>query len=283
MALAVHSVGLRVDKGRGAASKYHAGSADGAADGAGPGHTHAHAACLLIACPGGHGDTGPKAPTLRHVRQQASRHVLTFQQPLRHQLTGQARRPEQPVGPLPGGQIQQPCAGGVGYLAGDLAGHFPAQIVLGKQHLADAVKDLRLMPAQPQQLGRPEAGQAVVGGIAHGLLRREPGVQFLRLAAGALIHPDHAGVRHGAITPQQYTALHLAGQADAGDAPPHTGDGHRLTDSPVTGVPPVGGTLLCPAGPGRYHVAFLIAAAADHAGGIHNDGLDAAGSGVDAQ
>ena len=60
--------------------------------------------------------------------------------------------------------VEQQRARGVGHVDRPLAGQPQPHVVLGQHHVRDARVDVGLVRAQPQQLGRGEAGQRAVAG-----------------------------------------------------------------------------------------------------------------------
>ena len=66
--------------------------------------------------------------------------------------------------PVARGEVEQQRAGAIGLVHRVLAGQPEPHVVLGQQHVGDARPDVRLVVADPDQLGRGEPGQRVVAG-----------------------------------------------------------------------------------------------------------------------
>jgi hypothetical protein len=104
--------------------------------------------------------------------------------------------------------VQPQRAGGVGDVADALAGQAQAQVILGRQHAGNPAEQLRLMLAQPQQLGRGQPRHRQAAGDAGESRMRA--LQPLRLCQRARIVPQDRRAQHMVVPVQQHCAMHLS-------------------------------------------------------------------------
>jgi hypothetical protein len=155
------------------------------------------------------------------------------------------QRAQHLLAPAPAGDVQQQRAGGVGDVGGVLSGEPEPDVVLGQGDARDLAVGVGLVVAQPQQLGRREAGQRAVAGQRDQLSEPDGGLDLLALGLGALIVPQDRGTQHAVFGVQRDQPVHLAAQADAGGVADGRG---QLGQDGLGGAPPVPGVLLRPAG-----------------------------------
>ena len=103
------------------------------------------------------------------------------------------------VAPAPLRHVEQQRARGVGDVDRPLAGELEPHVVLGQHHVRDPGVVVRLVLAQPQQLGRGEAGQRAVAGeldepVEADLAPRSPRTRR-RCAGRSRGSPDGSGGR----------------------------------------------------------------------------------------
>ncbi len=107
--------------------------------------------------------------------------------------------------------------------------------------------DLRLVVADPDQLGSSEAGQGIVAGDLDEPLGADRVPDDLALSGRALVVPQDRRPEHGVGCVEQDGAVHLAGQANCGDRRPvNSGALERLADGQHGTVPPKLWILLRP-------------------------------------
>ena len=177
--------------------------------------------------------------------------------------------------------IEQQHAGGIGVVGAVDTGQPVVDVVLRQHDLLDAGEVLRLVVAQPEQLGRGEAGKRDVGGVTAQLILADLVVQVIDLLLGAAVIPQDAGADDLVGLIQHDKAVHLAACADAPDqrgieAPQQRGD--TVTDS----VPPIGRLLLAPAGVGERDTVLTADNVVDPAGLVHQQQLDGGGAQINA-
>jgi hypothetical protein len=122
---------------------------------------------------------------------------------------------------------------------------------LGDSTQAMAAGAARLVRLQPQQFRRRQArheAELPVTPRIRGVVARQGG----RLGIGARIVPQDGGTDHVIAGVEQHGAVHLAGQADAGDLLIFLRPaGAQLCPGPEAGAPPVVRCLFGPARCGR--------------------------------
>ena len=175
-------------------------------------------------------------------------------------------------------------AGGIGHVAGEVAAEAPAQVVLGQQHLVDALEQIRLVLRQPQQLGRGEARHHQVAGDLP-----RPGHTPLQLGAFlvcAPVVPENRRTQHAGLGIEQRGTVHLAGQADGLDR--RRGDalrgcrGQRGLQGLLAGGPPLRRILLAPQALRLRHRQRYRRAGPHLVGAVQDDDFQARGAQVDA-
>ena len=115
------------------------------------------------------------------------------------------------------GDVEQQRARRVGDVDRALAAEPQPHVVLGQQHVRDARVEVRLVRAQPQQLGRGEARQRAVAGQRDQPLEPDALLDLLALGGRALVVPEDRGAEHAPGGVERDEAVHLARQPDAGD------------------------------------------------------------------
>ena len=108
----------------------------------------------------------------------------------RHPRGVDAQRVEHHRRPVAGGEVEQQRPGAVGLVERVSAGQPVADVVLGQQHVGDAGPDLRLVLANPDQLGGGEPGQRVVAGDLDEPLRADGRADLVALGGRALVVPQ---------------------------------------------------------------------------------------------
>ena len=212
----------------------------------GLGGTYANGAGGVVTGAAGDRQTGRESPVAGDVGVQRGADLAPFDQPGHLRFIEPAGR-QHDRAPAPGRHVQPQRAGGVGHLADGFAAEPQAQPVLGQQHTPDLGKAVWFMLAQPDQLGRGEAGH---GQVARDLARLRHAL-FQRLAGlfGATVVPQDGGAQHLVVGTKQHRAVHLAGQADGAHLGPCAGCKlSQLRHRQVQRLPPVGRILLAPAG-----------------------------------
>ena len=177
--------------------------------------------------------------------------------------------------------VQQQGAGSVGIVGGVHAGQPVDQVVFGQQDFGDAGKQVRLVLAHPQQLGRGKAGKSDVAGPGAELVIADGLVQVVHLGGGAAVVPQNGRVQHIAGGVQRHQAVHLAAHADARHLLCIKA-GQQLRHASQAGLPPVGGVLLAPAGAGEGERIFFGHSVQHPADLVHQQEFAGRGPQVDA-
>ena len=110
--------------------------------------------------------------------------------------------------------VEEERAGRVGSVDRPLAGEPEAHVVLRQQDVLDAGEGLGLVVAQPQQLGRREAGEGAVSGQRDQPLDAQALLDLFALGRRALVVPEDRGPQHAALLVLHDEPVHLAGVAD---------------------------------------------------------------------
>src|SRR5207342_3708266 len=92
--------------------------------------------------------------------------------------------------PAPLGDIEEEGAGRVRRVDGPLAGEAIADVVLREHDSVDALVDLGLMAAQPQELGRREARERPVPGQLDQAFEPDQSLDLRALCGRALVVPE---------------------------------------------------------------------------------------------
>ena len=125
------------------------------------------------------------------------------------------------------------------------AGQPEPDVVLRQHHACDARVRLGLVTAQPEELGRGEAGQRTVPRQLDQALEPDALLDLGALEGGALVVPEDRGTDHAPGLVEHDETVHLAREADPGDLAP----GRHLGERGLGGTQPVAGILLRPARP----------------------------------
>ncbi len=159
---------------------------------------------------------------------------------------------EQLAAPSAVGDVEHQGPRGVAHLGGVGAGQSVADVILGQEHLPHPLPMARLVPADPQQLGRRESGQGRVGDHPdEGLAAPRLVLDLAALLGRALVVPEQGRADDRARLVEEHRAVHLPAQADAGDVlRTDFPGGQHPADRLDRRVPPEVGMLLRPAGPG---------------------------------
>jgi len=189
------------------------------------------------------------------------------------------------LGPAAALDVQQERARGVADFGGKLAGQAVADVVLRQENLRGALINARLVSADPEDLRRREAREGRVRDHAEETAPTagRPG-DLVALGAGPLIVPEDRAAKDPAAPVEEDGAVHLARQADAGDLDgPDLGRTKHLANTRPGRLPPILGVLLAPGGPGSVRGILDGGRRADAAALVHQEGLRAAGTDVDAE
>ncbi len=118
------------------------------------------------------------------------------------------------AGPAPSRDVEQERPRRVGCVDRPLAGQAVAHVVLREEDSVDARVDLGLVPAQPQELRRREAGQGAVAGERDEALEPDALLDLGALGRGALVVPEDRRTQDLASLVEADETVHLARQAD---------------------------------------------------------------------
>ena len=149
--------------------------------------------------------------------------------------------------PRPGAaaDIHQGGAGGVAVLHAEFAGEVKIEVVVRKEDGREPGEILRLVPFQPEDFRRGEAGEHVHADFFnHGLGAAEVGADSVAFSGGGGVAPELGGADDLAFVERDEAVL-LAGDADAADLARRAAQRFEdLLDGGVDGLRPGGGILL---------------------------------------
>ena len=177
---------------------------------------------------------------------------------------------QQLAAPPPPRDVEEQRPGGVGGVDRALPGEPEADVVLREQDVRDPRVDVRLVPAQPQELRRGEARERSVPGQLDQARQADALLDLRALGARALVVPEDRRPQHRVVGPERDEAVHLTREAERIAVLPA-----ELGQRRAARLPPVLGVLLGPARlRGRERVLALDAG--EHlAGRRDRDRLDA--------
>ena len=164
------------------------------------------------------------------------------------------------------------CVGGVDR---PLAGEAEADVVLRQQDVPDPRVQLGLVPLQPQQLRRGEAGKRAVPGQLDEPLEADAALDLRALGAGALVVPEDRRPQHLVALAEHDEAVHLARESDRAF--------RQLGEHALRRLPPVFRILLRPAWLRRRERIVLLRRREHGAVLVDRDALDAGGADVEAE
>ena len=98
-----------------------------------------------------------------------------------------------------------------------LAGESQPEVVLGQKDVGRPAPHLRLVVADPDELGGREAGQGVVAGHLDQPLGTDRRPDRVALGGGPLVVPQDRRPEHAIRRVEQHEPVHLAGEADRHD------------------------------------------------------------------
>src|SRR5215813_6444195 len=116
--------------------------------------------------------------------------------------------------PPPARDLEQERPGRVCRVDRPLAREAQADVVLGQHDAADPLVHLGLVPAQPEELRRREAGQRPVPGERDQTLEPDPLLDLRTLRGRALVVPQDRGAEHLPLLVEAHEAVHLAREAE---------------------------------------------------------------------
>ncbi len=147
--------------------------------------------------------------------------------------------------------------------------------IFRQQHPCHAGVGLRLLVAQPEDLGGLEAGERGVPGDRDQPRRADCGGDRRALRRRALVVPEEGRADHGVGVVEEDRAVHLAGQAEADNL----ARAAKLRCDRAYGLPcgptPLLRVLLGPAGMRRGERVLDRSRGGDHPGLVHGDGARA--------
>ena len=113
------------------------------------------------------------------------------------------------VAPATPGDVEQQGPRRVGNLGRGTAGEPQPHVILGQHHGRNARVGLGFVAAQPQQLGRREAGQRAIAGELDQALEADPLLDLRALAAGPLVVPEDGRSQNALLIVERDKAVHL--------------------------------------------------------------------------
>ena len=231
----------------------------------------AHGGGGVVARARDHLDAGGNAQQIGDFRLHFAHHLIAFKQ-LGHLIQPHVTNLHHFLGPGLVLHVQQQDTGSIGIIAGVHAGQPIIDVILGQHDLGDPAEILRLILLHPDQLGRGKAGKGDVGGILGQFILADHIVQIIHRVGSAAIVPQNGGANHPIVFVQGYQAVHLSAAADTDNA----GGVKALQQFPNavhTGVPPIIGLLLAPAGLRKIQGIFPGYGIEDLAAAIHQQQL----------
>src|SRR5712664_1950773 len=178
--------------------------------------------------------------------------------------------------------IEKQSAGSIGHIGGAFAGEAEANVVLGKHDRANTFPVSGFVLADPKQFCEREIRQGRIASELNQPFLADFGAQIAALLFGANVAPDQRGADDASLLVEHDRAVHLTGEADAGDffgAKAGTRDGFANRDA--GGTPPVFGVLLGPTDLRRSEgLVFFRRGGDDAAVAINDDGARSSGSNV---
>ena len=195
--------------------------------------------------------------------------LVRARQPLARDL----ERVEHLVAPPPVPDVEEERPGRVGRVDRELALELQADVVLRQQDVADPAVDVRLVPAEPEELRRGEARERAVARQLDQPVEPDALLDLGALRARALVVPEDRRPQHFEAAVERDEAVHLARQPDRPLGEPRE---HGLRRAP-----PVGGILLGPPGSRRRERVLLLRDREDVAARRHRHALDAGRADVD--
>ena len=199
----------------------------------------------------GEDDTGRaehdrERPRRRNADAERSRRLVARARDLRRlvhrrqPLAGKLERVEQLVAPAPVGDVEEKRPGRIGDVDRVLAGEAVAHVVLRQEDVTDPGVRLGLVPAEPEELRRREAGERAISGQLEQPVEAEPLLDLGAFRAGALVVPEDRGPKHVTVLVEDDEAVHLAREAERAVVP-------ELAERRLRSQPPVFGILFGPA------------------------------------
>ena len=185
-------------------------------------------------------------------RRRSSVHSCAVRQPVARQL----EQLQHLVAPPPPRDVEEQRPGSVGGVDRALPGEPEADVVLRQQDVRDPRVDVRLVPAQPEQLRRREAGERAVAGQLDQALQADALLDLRALGAGALVVPEDRRPQHASSAPSA-TRPCIWPEKPSGSPSLPAELGERRLARP----PPVLGVLLGPARLRRRERVLALGAA----------------------
>ena len=158
----------------------------------------------------------------------------------RQPLARKLERVEQLVAPASVRNVEEKRPGRIRDVDGVLAGEAEAHVVLWQEDVTDAGVGLGLVPAEPEELRRREAGEGAISGQLEQPVEAEPLLDLGAFRAGALVVPEDRGAKHVTVLVEDDEAVHLAREAERAVVP-------ELAERRLRSPPPVVGILFGPA------------------------------------
>ena len=163
------------------------------------------------------------------------------------------------------GHVEEQRSRGVRNIGGEFPCQAQAHEILGQQEVRRPLVDLRFVLADPKKLGRAEAGERGIRDELDELFRADARRDPIALRLAALVTPDQRRVEDSIALVEKHHAVHLAGESHGGDVfAAETRPLEHGADSLDSGLPPVLGVLLGPAGLGHPHGLVVAGRGAHH-------------------
>ncbi len=138
--------------------------------------------------------------------------------------------------PAPACNVEQERPGGIGRIDRVLAGQPEPHVVLRQQDVADPSPGLRLVLAEPEQLGSREARQGTVAGQLDQPLEPDPRLDLRAFGRCSLVVPEDRRPQHLLVGSERDEPVHLPREADR--------PLRQARQAGLGGAPPVLGILL---------------------------------------
>ena len=186
----------------------------------------------------------------------------------RQPLPRDLQRREHLLAPAPVRDVEEEGSRRVGGIGRLLAEEPEADVILREQDVGDSPVDVRLVPAQPEELRRREAGQRAVARQLDQPFEADPLLDLGALGGRPLVVPEDRRAQDAPFGVERHEPVHLAREPDPLSA--RAQPLQRL----LGGAHPVVGILLGPSGARNRELVALLRPSDDLAVRRQSDRLD---------
>jgi hypothetical protein len=115
------------------------------------------------------------------------------------------------------GYVEKQSARSVGHVRGALASEAESDVILGKQKVSNAVPVFGFVFSNPKNFGEGEIRQSRIAGELNQALQTKSACEIAALFFCADVTPNDRGADDAAVFVKKDSAMHLAGEANAGN------------------------------------------------------------------